>query len=378
MFESLAELAAAGLLRELKVSRRDGKFIEAEGGRFLDFGSNDYLGMSARRDFQEEFMDSLRGVGAFLFGSGGSRLLTGNHEDYEAAEADIARAYGRPCLVFNGGYHANTGLIPAIAGPGDLVLCDKLAHASVIDALRLCGAKWMRFAHNDLAHLRALLSDMRGNFGRALIVTESVFSMDGDRADLPELVKIKNEFDALLYVDEAHGFGVFGARGLGLAEACGCVPDVDFIMCTLGKALAGEGAFVVCSEEWRGLFVNRARSLIFTTALPPVNLRWIRFAFGKLMGMRAERARLEELAKLFRAGLAGFEALGDTQIAPVVVGGSDAALALSRALAGAGIWAPAVRWPTVPANSARIRFSLSAAMDPGDAAYCAQKISETK
>ena len=378
MFEEFEKLCASGQLRELKTSRRAGKFIEINGMRYLDFGSNDYLGIAARKDLQTEFFDSLNCENEFIFGGTASRLLTGNHEDYEIAEVAIGAEYGRACLMFNSGYHANTGVIPVIAGKGDLILCDKLAHASIIDALKLGDAKWLRFAHNDVAHLRKLLLEHRANFKRVLIVTESLFSMDGDTAPLAELVQLKNEFDAILYLDEAHAFGVCGERGLGIAEEFGLMNEVDFIMCTLGKALAGEGAFVISSAQWRDMFVNKARSLIFTTSLPPINLKWTAFIFARILKMQSERAVLKKLSETFRRELADFSILGERHIAPLLVGESAKALEFSKALAAAGIWAPAVRPPTVPPNGARLRFSLSAAMSIEDAAFCSQKISEIK
>lgn len=376
MNEELERLKAAGMYRELRVSRPDGARVFAGGRARLNFASNDYLGISARADMQAEFLESLSENQDFLFGSGGSRLLSGNHPAYERAEAEIGARFGGACLMFGSGYHANTGILPALAGRGDLILADRLAHASIIDALRLSVARWMRFAHNDAGHLRRLLSQNRAKFGRVFVATESVFSMDGDRAPLGELADLCDEFGAMLYVDEAHGFGVFGENGLGLCEAEGLLGRVSYVMCTLGKALAGEGAFVICSEDDKKLLVNRSRPLIFTTSMPPVNVMWTLFAFRKMLGMRAERARLKSLWGSFRSACAaeGVEILGDTQIAPAPVGSAVRAGEVSAELAREGVWAPCVRPPTVPANSSRIRFSLTNAMAGDDVAFCASAL----
>lgn len=374
MIDELKQIEEQGLLRTLKTMRREGKYIFFEGKKFLDFGSNDYLGLTSDLDFQNEFFETLSAEKSFLMGATASRLLTGNFGAYEKFEGEIAAAYKKSALVFNSGYHANTGAIPALAGENSLVLADKLVHASIIDALKLGPAKWLRFSHNDLEHLEKLLEENHKKYGRILIVTESVFSMDGDRANLRGLVNLKEKFNALLYVDEAHGFGAFGDRGLGLCEAENLIGKIDFIMCTLGKALAGEGAFMVCEKQWKDLLVNKARSLIFSTALAPINLLWNSFAFNKIKEMRRQRTRLKNLSEYFRKNLKGLPLLGDTQIIPFVVGDSKKSLEVSENLRAAGIWAPAVRRPTVPLNSARIRFSLSAALEESDIDICIKNL----
>ena len=281
MFEELEEIKAQGLYRKFKTFAVRGEKVFDGEREYLNFSSNDYLGIASSIEMQKEFLKEASMRSDFLMGSTSSRLLVGSFEAFEEAEGEISRAFGRPCLFFNSGYHANTGIVPALVSEKDLILADKLVHASIIDCLKLSSAKWMRFAHNDMGHLKSLLETHRANFRRVFIITESVFSMDGDFAPLRELVEIKNKYGAFLYVDEAHGFGVFGDGGLGLCEECGVVKDVDFIMCTLGKALASEGAFLICAEDAREMLVNKARSLIFTTAMPPINVMWTLFSLEK-------------------------------------------------------------------------------------------------
>ncbi len=377
MDKELQNLKNFGLFRELKTLRRVGSKIFEGEKSYLDFASNDYLGLAANSEIQNEFLQSLPNTKDFLFGSASSRLLTGNFPSYTETEAEIERSYNKPCLIFNSGYHANTGLIPAICQKGDLILADKLVHASIIDGLKLSDAKYLRFAHNDYEHLRKLLAENRSNFNKVLIVSESIFSMDGDLADLHELVKIKNEFDALLYIDEAHSFGVLGKSGLGAAEDTGLISQIDFIMCTLGKALASEGAFVVCSQVWKDFFVNKTRSLIFTTALPPVSLMWTNFAFKKMRTMHTQREKLSALQKHFRDKLKGLKILGKSAIAPLLIGDENKTLELAQKLKSEGIYAPAIRYPTVAKGAARIRFSLSGALAPEEIDFCTQKILHT-
>lgn len=368
----LENLQAQGLYRQLKCAQVQSARVFIDGKAHLNFASNDYLSMAGRVDLQRQFLQSLAESNDYAMGSTSSRLLVGNFSAYDKAEAEIGALYGRACLFYNSGYHANTGILPAIASSKDLIVADKLVHASIIDALKLTSAKWLRYAHNDTAHLREILEKNRQDYERVFIVSEGVFSMDGDRADIDQLLKIKREFNALLYIDEAHSFGLYGKRGLGICAEY--ASEVDFIMCTLGKALGSAGAFVICDEVWKNLLINKSRPLIFTTALAPINVMWTLFAFRKMLDMNAERTHLKEITKLFRDELKGLQILGDTHIAPLVVGESKKALECVQTLAKSGIWASAVRYPTVAKNSSRLRFSLSAGLSSDDVLYCANAV----
>ena len=215
-------------------------------------------------------------------------MLTGNFTVYEELETELAHLFGtEAALVFNSGYHANTGILPAVSDAQTLILADKLVHASLIDGIRLSAAKCIRYRHNDLAQLERLLKEHHSAFRQIIIVTESIFSMDGDQADLPALAELKRRYgNVLLYVDEAHAFGVRGRQGLGCAEESGCTGDIDFLVGTFGKAAASAGAYIVCRKVIREYLVNRMRTLIFTTGLPPVNIAWTLFVVRRLADMR--------------------------------------------------------------------------------------------
>jgi len=349
--------------RWLRKGSQQGVHFQQNENRLLNFSSNDYLGIAGNTKLKEEFFNNL-GQSCDL-GAAASRLLTGNHNAYRLLEQDLSEAYcGRSVLVFNSGYHANMGILPALAGKNDLILADKLVHASMIDGLRLCDAKVMRYRHLGYDHLISLLEKNRSQYERVFIVSESVFSMDGDVADLKQLVEIKNQYDAFLYLDEAHSVGAYGKTGLGLCEQEDVIKDIDLLVGTFGKAFGSMGAFVVCHEILADYLVNKMRTLIFTTALPEINVAWTRFVFKRIRQMKQERIHLQKLSAQLRHGLKnhGFETMGDSQIVPMIAGKNELALRWSEQLAGKGYWAMAVRYPTVPKGSARIRFSLSSAM----------------
>ncbi len=381
--ESLSKIAKLGLLRSLRKSEACGAKIKIGGKSYFNLACNDYLGLSSDLDLQNEFLRNLSGE-AFIMGATSSRLLGGDNPAFGNFEAEVSEAFSkagkaeRQCLMFNGGYHANTGIIPALASSSDLVLCDKLVHASLIDAMRLSEAKCLRFPHNDIDSLSRILSKYRSAYDRVYIVTESVFSMDGDRADLMGLVNLKKEYNAALYVDEAHSFGLYGDGGLGLCCENSLIADVDFIMCTLGKAAASQGAFVVCDAPAKELLINRCRPFIFTTAIPPINAMWSSFVFGRFSSadFADRRARLFRIVRSFRKSLEGFRLLGDTQIIPLVIGENSAAVDVSKALFEMGIYAPAIRHPSVPKGAARIRMSLNADMGADEIDRCANIVEE--
>ena len=355
----LSELSARGRLRRLRtVEDRRGPYVRMEGRWLLNLSSNDYLGLSAEITL-EEITERLS-----AFGAGASRLLSGNHALYEALEARLSELYGRPALVFSSGYLANLGVLCGLCGRRDAIFADKLVHASLIDGMRLSGATFYRYPHRDLEALEDLLRRRRSRHPRALIVTESVFSMDGDFPDLSALVEIKERYGAFLVLDEAHAVGVFGRRGLGLAEELDLLDRVDLLVGTFGKALGAYGAFVVTAEEVRDYLVNRARSFIFTTALPPVVVAGALAGLERAVEAGERRRRVRELSAHLRRALGMVRGgLSDqVPIVPVVVGEDRRALALSARLFEAGFLAPAIRPPTVPEGTARLRLSLSASM----------------
>lgn len=371
--QEIAALRAAGRERSLRVIEPlDNGRARYDDRVMLNFSGNDYLGISGdralRREFYELWRDDLAS-GELAQSSASSRLLTGNSPAYRRLEETLSSRYhGRAALVFNSGYHANIGILPALAASGDLILADKLDHASMIDGLRLGDAEFRRYRHLDYAGLRRMLGELRPKYRRTFIATESIFSMDGDAADLAELVRIKEEFDAVLVVDEAHGVGVRGPAGEGLAAETGVMDDVDILIGTFGKALGSTGAYAILDERVKDYLVNKMRPFIFTTALPPVVLNWSDFVLRKMPTMQARRERLETLGNKLRAIIAehGFATGGASQIVPLMVGDDRKAGDLAEHLRAAGILVFPIRPPTVPPGTARLRFSLTAALTPDD------------
>lgn len=367
--EELAALNARGCLRTLPK--------EEDSRGLVNLSSNDYLGLLEDVSLREAFYASLSGADRQL-SAASSRLLTGNTPAAEALEADLAAAYGaESALVFGSGYHANTGILPALAGPRTLMLADRLSHASMIDGIRASGCKFFRYRHNDLAHARQLLERMAADFDDVVVMTESVFSMDGDRTDLAQFVALKRDFpNVLLYLDEAHGVGVFGETGLGCAHAAGLHHAIDLLVGTLGKALCSTGAYLICSRVVRDTLVNRMRPFIFTTALPPVNLAWTRHVLHALPGMGVRRARLrsmgQRLSEAIRAK--GIDCPSDSQIVPYVIGSATAAAEAAARFRKAGFHVLPIRPPTVPEGTARLRFSLTASLREDDFARLLEEV----
>lgn len=359
----LLALRQKGRYRELpSVTQRSGNRIRIGGKLLLNLSSNDYLGLGDRREMLDRYLVTLREAG-YAMTSSSSRLLTGNHPLYGELEQTLADLYGREAaLVFNSGYHANTGILPALSTRHDLILCDRLNHASIIDGLMIAAAPYIRYRHGDYQHLEELLSDAAGRYRQLFIISESVFSMDGDLADLERLVALKKRYGAFLIIDEAHGVGVFGQKGLGLCEVAGMVEGIDMIVGTFGKAFASVGAYAVMDTLFREYLINTMRPLIFTTALPPAILGWSLAVVRQQAVMSDERNRLQALAARLRNALRerGLAVAGESQIVPVVAGGDRQAVLLAEKLAAAGILALPVRPPTVPENSARLRLSLRA------------------
>lgn len=361
----LDKLEACGNLRVLPETCSEGKWIEAGGRRMLNLSSNDYLGLASDKALREEFLRTVK-ERDLCFSSSSSRLLTGNFPAYRELESLLASLFGaESALVFSSGYHMNTGILPAVTDANTLILADKLVHASLIDGIRLSAAKCIRYRHQDYAQLENLLAKHHGEYHRIIVVTESVFSMDGDVASLDRLVELKRRYaNVMLYVDEAHGIGVRGRSGLGVAEEQGCLKDIDFLCGTFGKALASVGAYVVCSEVMRSFLVNRMRTFIFTTALPPLNVAWTKFILSRLGGWNDRRERLAEAALRVQAAVrgAGRECPSSSHIVPFIVGESNQTILKAEDMQRKGFYVLPVRPPTVPEGTSRLRISLTAAV----------------
>lgn len=368
----LERLEATGSLRVLPRAEHHGKWICRDGRRMLNLSSNDYLGLASERGLTEEFEEMLSSSGDrwLPLSSSSSRLLTGNFDIYNALEERLASMYGREsALVLSSGYHMNSGILPALCDRNTLILADKLVHASLIDGIRLCEGRCIRFRHQDYAQVENILEKEAAAYGRIFIVTESIFSMDGDLAPLHRLVELKRKWPSvMLYVDEAHAVGVRGENGLGLAEECGCIGDIDLLCGTFGKALASVGAYVICDRVIREYLVNRMRTLIFTTALPPVNAAWSLFIMERLPQFRERRKHLSTISSMLREAFAmqGMQMPSESHIIPMITGSSADTVLRAEDLQRKGFYVLPIRPPTVPEGTSRLRFSLTAALTEED------------
>jgi 8-amino-7-oxononanoate synthase len=350
-----------GLLRYLfpLVGSQKG-VIKTNGKTFVDFSSNDYLGLADHPALIEVAKKAMEKWGT---GARASRLMSGDLEIHHRLESAIAALKGKEAgLLFGSGYLANTGIIPALCGRNDVIYSDRLNHASIVDGILLSRARFYRFRHNDLNHLEDLLKNHRSRYRRALIVVESVYSMDGDQAPVSELLGLRMRYGAMLMIDEAHAIGVFGTKGEGIISQT-AADAVDVILGTFGKALGGYGAFVAVSNRMKQFLLNRARTFIFSTALPPAVIG-ANLAAVKLLEEEPERrSRVCELASELRQALKedlGLNTPSESQIVPVMVGNSQSALSLAKSLRDAGFFVKAIRPPTVPEGTARIRLSVTA------------------
>ena len=359
----LSDLADNLNLRILRTSECHGKYINIEGTEYINLSSNDYIGIGSDTTLQQEFLEQVD-FSKFLMSNPSSRLMTGNNSDYDNLESSVERLYpNRRALVLSNGYAVNSGVLPAITTKEDLIIADKLVHASIIDGLKLCEAKWIRYNHNDMNHLESLIQKNRGDYRRIWVVTESVFSMDGDVSPLHDIVSLKHKYDLKIYLDEAHGFGVFGLNGAGYATSIGLGEEMDLIIVTLGKALASCGAFLICTSELRDILINRMRTLIFSTALPPINLQWSRFLIDRLPTFRDRRDHLFNLINITNSIEKGDST---TQILPLMTYDNITTERVTSQLREDGFWVTPIRTPTVPVGKSRIRISLTSALDESD------------
>lgn len=354
--ESLRQLAAENLLRTQRpLDSPAGVQVIRSGQTLWNFAANDYLGLARHPQIEAAFIEGVQRYGA---GSAASRLVCGTLPPHRVLENALAAAkQTEAALTFSSGFATALGVIPAIVGKSDFVFLDKLSHACLVDAARLSGATIRVFPHNDLGKLERLLISTRAKSPTAtiLVVTESVFSMDGDLCPLREIVELTETHDALLLLDEAHGFGILGENGMGLAEQENLQQRIAFQMGTLSKAAGLAGGYLAASRDWIDLITNRARSFIYSTAPPPALAH---AATASLALIRSEEGRF--LREKLQQNIARLSP-GGTPIIPKILGSNDAALAAAARLEAAGFLVPAIRFPTVPRGTARLRISLSAA-----------------
>jgi len=360
--QKLAEWEQQGLRRTLRtITGRQGREIEIDGKRVLNFCSNNYLGLADDPRLCDAAMSAIRQEG---LGAGASRLVCGTLASHPRLEQRLAEFKGtESALVFNSGYQANVGILSALCGRGDTVFSDRLNHASIIDGILLSGARMSRYPHGDMAALEDMLKSSSAGQGRRLIVTDSVFSMDGDIAPLKDIAALAERYNSMLMVDEAHAVGVLGQNGRGAVEHFGLTRQVDIQMGTLSKAVGAFGAYVCGSRKLIDFLVNCSRSFIYSTALPPAIAAAARQGLDIIESDPARRERLWENTRFLLSGLRdlGLDTRQSaTPIIPVVVGDNVRAVEFSKRLLASGIYAAAIRPPTVPANSARLRISVMA------------------
>lgn len=365
----LEELKSKSHFRDLKdFQGKDEKYIYYRGEKLLNLSSNNYLNFADNKAVTDEFLSE---VGLeYSFGSASSRLLTGTLPVYKELEDLLSNFYAKDrTLLYNSGYHANIGISSALNQKGDVVFSDKLNHASIIDGMQLSQGKFFRFPHNDMEALERLLQRERGNYQNAFIVTESVFSMDGDIEDLKTIVELKKKYNCVMIVDEAHAFGVFGDKGLGVCESLGIIDDIDLIVGTFGKAVGSMGAFVTGSEVLIDFLINKSRSFIFSTALPPINIAFTKWIIEhKFPKTKEKREKMLAIANKFGS---------DSHIIPVVIGGNKETVDLCEVLFHNGYFTLPIRPPTVPEGSSRLRLSLTADILEDELKVLMEKINES-
>ncbi|MFZ3075613.1 MAG: 8-amino-7-oxononanoate synthase [Psychrobacter glacincola] len=392
--ESLNALKAANQYRQIPNLQHHEQYVISEGKRLLNIASNDYLGLGSNKQLQSDFLNQLNQFPVDSMprmSATSSRLLTGNDEHLQALESELQEWYqnavdkknlssSKSVLVFNSGYHANIGILPALTTLPikTLILADKLVHASIIDGIRLSQSKlvsYRRYRHNDYKHLAKFIEQADSSVERIIIVTESIFSMDGDRADLAQLVQLKAKDARIeLYIDEAHAIGILGDSGLGLAEETQTLADIDYLVGTFGKAFASIGAYIMCDEVVKQWLINQMRPLIFSTALPPINHAWTRFILAKMPSLTEQRLYLAQLSatlsdaipERYRVSLIHQDAGYASPIVPYILGDNALTVEKAKQLQAAGFYALPVRPPTVPANTARIRLVMNAALSHED------------
>lgn len=364
----LEELKSHSHFRNLKnYEKKDEKYIYYKGKKLLNLSSNNYLNIADNQAITQEFLDNVGN--RYSFGSASARLLTGTLPVYQELEELLSSLYGKEsALLYNSGYHANVGISSALNQKGDVVFSDKLNHASIIDGMRLSDGKFFRFPHNDMHALEKLLERERKNFNNAFIITESVFSMDGDIEDLKKIVELKKKYNCIMIIDEAHAFGVFGEKGLGVAEELGIIDDVDLLVGTFGKAIGSMGAFVTGSKTMIDFLINKSRSFIFSTALPPINIAFSKWIIETQISKTAQkRKNMLNLAKKFGS---------QSHIIPVVIGENKDTVDLCEVLFHNGYFTLPIRPPTVPVGTSRLRLSLTADIREEELQTLKEKIDE--
>ena len=362
--DELTYLKTNNMFRRISaIEMKEDEYVVVEGKKLVNFSSNDYLGLSTDKFLVKEFCNKYIDSSEFCFSSASARLLSGTSEIYGTLETTVAKLFGKDsALIFNTGYQCNLGVVSTLAGKGDVIFCDKLNHASIIDGMRLSEAAFYRYHHLDYENLEKLLQKHRNNYNRALIISESLFSMDGDVANIDKLVELKKKYDAILMIDEAHAFASIDDNFAGLSDHC----DVDVITATFGKAVASFGAFAVANKEIIEYLTNKARSFIFSTSIPPVNIMWTNWLLTeKADYLEQKREKLSDLIIRTHKYLktTGLKTVSESQIIPIILETPTKAENIAKKLLEYGYFVLPIRPPSVPVGTSRLRLSLTANME---------------
>ena len=359
----LEELKQNNTYRQIPdITEKKDIFVNIDGKELLNLSSNDYLNLSTKEELAQEFIQSIN-ESEFQFSSASARLLSGTSCIYKELEKTLANLFKKDAsLIFNTGYQCNLGVISTIARKGDLILSDKLNHASIIDGMKLSEAEFKRYKHLDYNNLENFLKKHRKDYKKVLIISESVFSMDGDVADFKKLVELKQKYNCLLMIDEAHAFCSIDKNCAGLSEGY----DVDIITATFGKALGSFGAFAVSNKTIINYLINKARSFIFSTSIPPINIAWTNWLLTKKLDyITKQKHKLERIVVATHKYLESndIETISKSQIIPIVLGSDKKAIKVAEQLRDLGYFVLPIRPPTVPPNTSRLRLSLTADLE---------------
>ena len=361
--EELNELKLKQQYREIaNITSKENAHITIDEKQYVNFASNDYLGLSTKLDLRSRFLSG----STSLLSSASARLLTGSSREYKDLENTVAKIFNKErALIFNTGYQCNLGVISSLINKGDVIFSDKLNHASIIDGMKLSNGDFFRYKHLDYDNLEHLLKTKRQTYNRAIIISESVFSMDGDVADIDKLIELKNKYNCLLMIDEAHAFASYGSAFGGITPN----KDVDIITATFGKAIGSFGAFCVSNNTIIEYLINKARSFIFSTSIPPLNISWSNWLLNdNIEFLYSQKEKLTTLIEKCHNFLLseGIKTVSKSHIIPIIIGNNEEVVKISEKLKSSGYYIPAIRPPTVPIGTSRLRISLTADIDFND------------
>ncbi len=359
----LNKLKENSSFRSIKnINEKHSKYIIVEGKQMLNLSSNDYLNISTNKDLILEFIEKYKNHPEFLFSSTSARLLTGNSTSYNNLENNISSLFNKEsCLIFNTGYQCNQSIVSTLFKKQDCIFSDKLNHASIVSGLKLSQADHFRYKHNDYDSLEKMLISNRNKYQNAIIISESVFSMDGDIADIKKLVELKKKYNCLLMIDEAHAFGVFGENIAGVSSELNLLNDIDIITVTFGKSLASSGAVAISNKIIINYLINKASGFIFSTALPPSSIMWSNFLLNEKFDFLIKQK--EKLNNLFKKVHKIYPTISSSQIIPVILKDSVKTKQTAIKLQKEGYYVLPINPPTVPSGTSRLRLSLTSDME---------------